>query len=162
MPVALVNCPQVALKTHHETVKNRVGIVDQQGAASLCRYTSSVTNTTFCKTYRKRADRIPPSPQCQQRVREPVGCFVHLGFKLQKMVTELVSRHMMVTCYQLLSDLSTTCESRFCPKKHVVTYCPTCICAPICAFINCRSQVRILVVRSSRGTVPERTSPHPL
>ena len=32
---------------------------------------------------------------------------------LTELVTELVSRHVVVACYQLLSDLPTTCKSRF-------------------------------------------------
>lgn len=36
---------------------------------------------------------------------------------LQELVTELVSRHQVVICSQLLSDQVTTCKPRFRPKK---------------------------------------------
>ena len=36
---------------------------------------------------------------------------------LEQLVTELVSRHMVVTCYGLLSDLLTTCKRHFGPKN---------------------------------------------
>jgi probable HAF family extracellular repeat protein len=37
--------------------------------------------------------------------------------KGQKWVTEWVSRHVVVACYRLLSDLSSTCNPRFCPEN---------------------------------------------
>ena len=40
------------------------------------------------------------------------GC-VHLD----ELVTELVSRHLVVTCYRVVSDLRTTCNPRFRPKN---------------------------------------------
>ena len=35
---------------------------------------------------------------------------------LQELVTELVSRHLVVTCYRVVSDLLPTCNPRFWPK----------------------------------------------
>jgi len=40
----------------------------------------------------------------------------HLGLEW---VTEWVSRHVVVTCYRLLSDLPTTCKPRFASKNGV-------------------------------------------
>ena len=36
--------------------------------------------------------------------------------RLQELVTELVSRHLVVICYRVVSDLLPTCNPRFCPK----------------------------------------------
>ena len=38
---------------------------------------------------------------------------------LQELVTELVSRHLVVTCYRVVSDLLPTCNPRFWPKSAI-------------------------------------------
>ncbi len=38
---------------------------------------------------------------------------------LQELVTELVSRHLVVTCYRVVSDLLPTCNPRFWPKNAI-------------------------------------------
>ena len=43
--------------------------------------------------------------------------------RLQKLVTELVSRHLVVTCYRVVSDLLPTCKPRFRPKTHCNCLC---------------------------------------
>ena len=42
--------------------------------------------------------------------REPIA-------RRRELVTELVSRHLVVTCYRVLSDLLPTCNPRFWPKS---------------------------------------------
>ena len=37
--------------------------------------------------------------------------------RLQELVTELVSRHLVVTSYRVVSDLLPTCNPRFWPKN---------------------------------------------
>ena len=36
-----------------------------------------------------------------------------------ELVTELVSRHVVVTCYRVVSDLLLTCKPHFWPKKRL-------------------------------------------
>lgn len=38
-------------------------------------------------------------------------------FGPEELVTELVSRHLVVTCYRVLSDLRVSCNPRFWPKN---------------------------------------------
>ena len=45
-------------------------------------------------------------------------CSEH-GLQNQKWVTNWVSRHVMVTCFQLISNLSTTCKPHFLLKNRV-------------------------------------------
>ena len=42
---------------------------------------------------------------------------IHRLFPGSELVTELVSRHVVVTCYRLLSDLLSTCKSHFHAKN---------------------------------------------
>ena len=54
-------------------------------------------------------DSIPPVP-----THPTVGSHIEWTHEL---VTELVSRHLVVTCYRVVSDLLPTCKPRFWPKN---------------------------------------------
>jgi len=43
----------------------------------------------------------------------------------QELVTELVSRNVVVTCYRVFSDLSTSCKSHYTSQKRFLTFCAT-------------------------------------
>ena len=63
---------------------------------------------------RQRHARAARMPAYRAEVRVMFG---HVCF--QELVTELVSRHLVVTCYRVVSDMLPTCNPRFRPKNKI-------------------------------------------
>ena len=79
----------------------------------------------FCSVVRPRKQRHTAA-KIYRRLQDEHSITIIENFRCiagYELVTELVSRHVVVTCYRVLSDLLPTCKPHFCQTNTLVTYC---------------------------------------